>query len=197
MRVGVSENRPWTTLPTGGGGGGLEGALAAELARDLSARIEWVRAPESHLLEALALHELDLVIGGFTNAALRNGRVAITRPFYTDTLVVGAPTGVRPLRRLAGQQVSIRAADPAIAAFVRAFGGVPHPIPDLAQAPGLVAAPSWQLPSLGMSPAGITLREVGHVLAVPPGENAWKTYVERSLAKRVRVIGEILRTQRP
>ncbi len=197
MRVGVSENRPWATLPTGGGGGGLEGALAAELARDLGAKIDWVRAPESNLLEALALHELDLVIGGFTNTALRGRQVAMTHAYYTDTVVVGVPTGAPRLRRLAGQPVFIHAVDPAVAAFVRAFGGTPRPIPDLAQASGLVAAPTWQLPSLGMSSGGITLREVDHVLAVPPGENAWRRYVERSVAKRVAGIGEILRTQRP
>jgi polar amino acid transport system substrate-binding protein len=197
IRVGVSENRPWTTLPTGGGGGGIEGALAAELARDLGAKIEWVRAPESQLLEALALHELDLVIGGFTDAAPWKGRVAVTRPIYTDTIVVGAPPGAPRQRRLAGRAVAIRAADPVTAAYVRAFGGVPRPMAELGQAPGLVAAPTWQLPSLALAPAGITLREVRHVIATPPGENAWKSYVERSVAKRKAAIGEILRTARP
>lgn len=197
IRVGVSENQPWTTLPTGGGGGGIEGALAAELARDLGAKIEWVRAPESQMLEALALHELDLVIGGFTDAAPWKGRVAVTRPIYTDTIVVGAPPGAPPVQRLNGRAVSIRAADPATAAFVRAFGGVPRPLVELGYAPGLVAAPTWQLPSLGLAPAGLTLREVRHVIATPPGENAWKSYVERSVAKRIPAIGEILRTARP
>jgi polar amino acid transport system substrate-binding protein len=197
MRVGVSENQPWTTLPTGGGAGGLEGALAAELAKDLGAKIEWVRAPESQLLEALSLHELDLVIGGLTDAVAWKGRVALTRPMYTDTVVVGSLPGARRLRRLSGQRVAIRAADPATGAFVRAVGGVPQPMTELGFAPALVAAPTWHLPSLGMAPAGITLREVRHVMATPPGEKAWKRYVERSLAKRTSMIAEILRTVRP
>jgi polar amino acid transport system substrate-binding protein len=197
IRVGVSENRPWTTLPTGGGAGGIEGALVAELARDLDAKIEWVRAPESQLLEALALHELDLVIGGLTDAMPWKGRVAITRPIYTDTVVVAALPGTPLVRRLDGRIVAVRTADRVTAAFLRALGGVPRPMPDLSYAPGLVAAPTWLLPSLGMAPAGITVREARHVLATPPGEDAWKAYVERSLAKRMGIMGEVLRTTRP
>jgi polar amino acid transport system substrate-binding protein len=197
IRVGVSENQPWTTLPAGGGGGGIEGALAAELAKDLGAKIDWVRAPESQLLEALALHELDLVIGGLTDAVPWKGRVAITRPIYTDTIVVAALPGMPLVRRLNGRAVAIRTADPVTGAFVRALGGVPRPVSDLGYAPGLVAAPTWQLPSLGMAPAGITVREVRHVIATPPGEHAWKAYVEQSLAKRVGIMAEILRTTRP
>lgn len=197
IRVGVSENRPWTTLPSGGGGGGLEGALAAEVARDLGAKIEWVRAPESQLLEALALYELDLVIGGLTDHTAWKSRVALTRPFYVDTIVVAGPEGAPPIRRLNRRLVAIRAGEPATGAFVRAAGGVPQLMPDLAASPGLIAAPSWQLTGLGMSSVGITLRQLGHVMATPRGEDAWRAFVERSLASRVRMIGEILRTQRP
>jgi polar amino acid transport system substrate-binding protein len=197
IRVGVSENRPWTTLPSGGGAGGLEGALAAEVARDLGAKIEWVRAPESQLLEALALHELDLVIGGLTHVTPWKSRVALTRPFYVDTIVVAGPEGAPTISRLHGHRVAVRAAEAATGAFVRAAGGVPHLIPEVGAAPGLVAAPSWQLPALGMTSVGIRLRELGHVIATPRGENAWRAFVEASLAKRVRAVGEILRTQRP
>ncbi len=197
IRVGVSENRPWTTLPSGGGGGGLEGALAAEVARDLGAKVEWVRASESRLLEALALHELDLVIGGLTDATPWRSRVALTRPFYVDTVVIAGPQGAPRMRRLNGQSVAIRAAEPATGALVRASGGTPLPLPDLGHAPGLAAAPTWQLPALGMTPVGITLHEARHVLATPRGENAWRAFVEASVAKRVTVIAEILRTERP
>ncbi|MDQ3995408.1 MAG: transporter substrate-binding domain-containing protein [Gemmatimonadota bacterium] len=198
LRVGVVENPPWTTWPTGGGAGGIEGALAAEVARDLGAQIEWVRAPESHLLEALSFHELDLVIGGLTDAAPWKSRITFTGPYYTDTVVIAAPPGTVSLRpRLDGRTVAIRLADPAIGAFVRALGGVPQPMPDIGRAIGLVAAPTWQLPRLGYAPAGITLRQTRHVMAVPPGEDAWRAFVEGSLAKRTAIIAGVLRMARP
>lgn len=197
IRVGVSENRPWTTLPSGGGGGGLESALAAEVARDLGAKVEWVRATESQLLTALALHELDLVIGGLTDATPWRSRVALTRPFYIDTIVVAGPEGAPRRRRLNGQPVAVRAAEPATGALVRAAGGTPMLVSELGNTPGLVAAPTWQLASLAMTSIGITLHQARHVFATPRGENAWRAFVEASVAKRVSVIAEILRTERP
>lgn len=197
IRVGVSENRPWTTLPSGGGGGGLEGALAAEVAKDLGAKVEWVRATEAQLLEALALHELDLVIGGLTDATPWRSRVALTRPFYIDTIVVAGPQGAPGRRRLNGEQVAVREAEPATGALVRAAGGTPMLVPELAKAPGLVAVPTWQLAGLAMTTIGITLHQARHVMATPRGEDAWRAFVEASVAKRVSVIAEILRTERP
>ncbi len=197
MRVGAVERRPWTTLPANGGAGGLEGALVAELARELGARIEWVRSTESQLFEALKLGELDIVIGGFTEGSPWARQVAFTKPFYTDTIVVGAPQGAPLLRSLAGREISVAAREPEIAAYVRKKGGTPRLVRELGQAPGLVAAPTWQLPSLAMGPAGISLHEAHHVMAAAPGENAWLMRIEQSIAVRKPVIPSVLRTTRP
>jgi len=197
MRVGVVERRPWTTLPASGGAGGLEGALVAELARELGARIEWVRSSESQLLEALKLRELDIVIGGLTDDSPWAQHVAFTAPFYTDTIVVGATQGPLTLRSLEGREVAVAAREPEIAAYVRKKGGTPRLVRDVGQVLGLVAAPSWQLPSLALAPAGITLREARHVMAVAPGENAWLMRVEQSIAVRKPVIPSVLRSSRP
>jgi polar amino acid transport system substrate-binding protein len=196
MRVGVVEHWPWTTLPAGGGAGGIEGALVAELARELGARIEWVRATESQLLEALRERELDLVIGGLTDATPWKQYVALTKPFYTDTIVVGTP-GIQPLRALRGRRVAVAASDAVTAAYVRKKGGVPQLVADLSHAVGLVAAPTWRLPRFGFGDAGIRLREAHHVMAVPPGENAWLLRVEQSIAVRKPAIAPILRTSSP
>jgi polar amino acid transport system substrate-binding protein len=197
MRVGVVEHRPWTTLPTGGGAGGIEGALIAELARELGARIEWVRATESQLLDALELRELDVVIGGLTDALPWKERVAFTRPFYTDTIVVGGPPGLTVRRDLRGQRLVVRASDPALAGYVRKKGGVPVPIPDVGHAVGLVAVATWQLPSLGFASSGIVIHEAKHVMAASPGENAWLVRIEQSISRRKAAIPEILRTSFP
>jgi polar amino acid transport system substrate-binding protein len=196
MRVGVAEHRPWTTLPAGGGAGGIEGALVAELARELGARIEWVRATESQLLEALRERELDLVIGGLTDDTPWKQYVALTKPFYTDTIVVGTP-GIQPLRALGGRRVAVAASDAVTAAYVRKKGGVPQVVADLSRAVGLVAAPTWRLPRLGFGHTGIKLREAHHVIALPPGENAWLLRVEQSIAVRKPAIASILRTWSP
>jgi hypothetical protein len=184
------------TLPSGGGAGGIEGALVADVARDLRARIEWVRGPESQLLHALELGELDVVIGGLTDANPWRRRVAFTKPFYTDTIVVGGLPRPVPLRQLRGQTVAVLPADPA-AVYVRRKGGVPRIVPQLGMAPGLVAAPTWLLPTFGFQPTGITLYEARHVIAVAPGDGAWLQAVERSLATRRPLIAEVLRTARP
>jgi polar amino acid transport system substrate-binding protein len=197
IRVGVVERRPWTTLPANGGAGGLEGALVAELARELGARIEWVRSTESQLFEALKLRELDIVIGGFTDDSPWAQHVAFTRPFYTDTIVVGAPQGAPLLRSLEGREVAVSLRDPEIAAYVRKKGGTPRLMRELGQATGLVAAPSWQLPSLALGPAGIRLHEAHHVMAATPGENAWLMRIEQSIALRKPIIPSVLRTSRP
>jgi polar amino acid transport system substrate-binding protein len=196
MRVGVVENPPWSTFPRGGGAGGIEGALVAELARELGARVEWIRGSESPLLESLRLGELDVVIGGLTDDTPWTRRVALTKPFYTDTIVVGAPPGVPRLEKLDGQTVAVRAGDPT-AAYVRKEGGVPLPMAEVAHATGFVAMPIWELHWLGYGPTGITLREVHHVIAAPPRDNAWLNRIEQTIRARKAAIPEILRTSRP
>jgi ABC-type amino acid transport substrate-binding protein len=195
MWVGVVENRPWTTLPTGGRAGGIEGALVAEVAKDLGAGIEWVRGPESQLLRALELGELDVVIGGITAVNAWKGRVAFTRPYYTDTVVVAAPPGPLP-RELDGQTVAVRRGDPA-AAYVRRKGGVPRTVADIGMAPTLVAAPTWLIPRFGFQPTEITLYEAAHVMAVAPRDRAWLRAVDESLSKRRHLVPEVLRIERP
>lgn len=196
MRVGVVEHRPWTIVTPGGGAGGIEGALVADVARDLHAKIEWVGGPESRLLRALEVGELDVVIGGLTDDNAWEGRVAFTKPIYTDTIVVAGPPGTQPLRGLAGQTIAVRLGDPA-GAYVRKEGGRPWPLVDVAHSPGLIAAPTWLLPRLGFAPAGVTLYETDHVIAVAPGDIAWRRAVDGSLAKRRPLIAEVLRMASP
>jgi polar amino acid transport system substrate-binding protein len=195
MRVGVVEHAPWTTLTPGGGAGGLEAALMAELARELGARLQWVRGPESSLLEALQLRELDVVIGGLTDASPWKKQVAFTKPFYTDTIVVGQPPGMPPVQTLERRIVAVKAGEPS-AGYVRKKGGVPMQVPDLGHAVGLLAAPTWQLTWYGLVPAGVTLHQARHVIAAPPGENAWLLRIEAAIRGRKAVIPELLRTLR-
>ena len=67
LRVGFVVDTPWVT-EAGQGAGGIEGAIATELARGLGARIAWTHASETPLLTAL--HDGDLV--GLAAAGLQS-----------------------------------------------------------------------------------------------------------------------------
>jgi len=85
LRVGVSEHPPWASMHADTAEG-IEPRLVAELARELGARPVWRRGAESELLEALAHRDVDIVVGGLTDDSPWKGRVAFTRPHFTDTL---------------------------------------------------------------------------------------------------------------
>src|SRR5215208_89399 len=186
MRVGVVANPPWVT-DSAGVVGGIEGAFVSDLARGLGARLAWVRASESELMAALEGREVDLVIGGFTDAVPWKMKVALTKPYYTDTIVVGLARGEAPQRGIRGATVAVDAHDAEIATYVRAHKAQPLLVDDLARATTAIAAPVWRLPALGRDPvAGITLHEARHVLAASPGENDWLVHIERLLRERKR-----------
>ena len=118
LRVGFVVDTPWVT-ESGKGAGGVEGVIAAELARGLGARIAWTHASETPLLTALHDGDLDLVIAGLTEESPWAAKASFTRPYYVDTITVNSERS-----------------------------------------------------------------EVPHVVAVPPGENAWQVHVERVLESR-------------
>jgi polar amino acid transport system substrate-binding protein len=125
IRVGFVVDTPWVTA-AGDGADGIEGAIAAELARGLGARIAWSHGAETPLLEALHGGDLDLVIAGLTKDSPWASRVSLTRPYFVDTIIVR------------GERT-----------------------------------------------------EVPHVVAVPPGENAWQVHVERVLESRKRELASM------
>ena len=94
LRVGFVVDTPWVT-EAGQGAGGIEGAIATELARGLGARIAWTHGSETPLLTALHDGDLDLVIAGLTKESPWAAKASFTRPYYVDTTMVhGKPTEV-------------------------------------------------------------------------------------------------------
>ena len=87
LRVGFVVDTPWVT-EAGQGAGGIEGAIATELARGLGARIAWTHASETPLLTALHEGDLDLVIAGLTKDSPWSAKASFTRPYYVDTTEV-------------------------------------------------------------------------------------------------------------
>ena len=192
MRVGVVIDTPWTK-DSAGVIGGIEGAMARVLAESLGSHIEWIRAPEGDLLAALHHRELDLVIGGLRATSPWKQQVALTRPFYEDTVSVGGAPNEAPPATLDKVPVSLLQGDPA-AGEVRKKGGVPRFVPRLDSVRGPVAAPTWKLSQLGRreNPA-LRLTEEQHVLAAAPGENAFLTRVELMLIGRRAGVPALLR----
>ncbi len=191
IRVGMVVDTPWVT-DSGGGAGGVEGAIANELARGLGARIVWTKRSGDELLEGLHEGELDLVIGGLTDALPWKTEVAFTKPYYTDTIVVGASPGAPAIGMLEGQRVAVEAGDP-IAAKLRTHDAVPTIVDNVDEAMQPIVGPTWMLDAQGRRWAEPILHEEHHVVAVRNGENAWLVHVERFLSERKAAIPASLR----
>ncbi|HEU4630471.1 MAG TPA: transporter substrate-binding domain-containing protein [Gemmatimonadaceae bacterium] len=202
------DSPPWARVTgaagAGAGPGGVEPMLVRDFARELHAQVRWAPGPAPRLLAALEHGERDLVVGGFTESTPWRERVATTNPFFIDSVVVGVAPGAPPLRELDGERVLVALGDPA-ARDVRDEGGTPVVVDSLG-APLLagegsiarlpVATSAWRLPALQREPSRLVLREVGHVMLVPRGENGWLVRLERFLRGRRADVGERLRRER-
>lgn len=131
-------------------------------------------------MEALHAFELDVLVGGLTADTPWSDQAAITVPYLTTREVVGVEPGASLPPELAGLEVSVEDGD-GVAGFLRRLGAVPVRVPSLTEARGPVAVDDWLLDDLGLVDGGVVLRESGHVLAVPLGENAWQVHLERFL----------------
>jgi polar amino acid transport system substrate-binding protein len=195
MRVGFVVDTPWVT-DSSDGPGGIEPALVRSLAHDLGARVEWTRGQQSQLLETLSGRELDLVVGGLDAKSPWKQKLALTRPYYTDTVLVADSAGAPPPTSVRRLTVAVRQGDP-VAAEIRKKKGTPMPVDDLASARGAIAAPTWQLAQLGrIGNQRLKLMQTQHVLAAPAGENGWLVRVEQTLYGAQDRIPSLLRSTR-
>ena len=83
LRVGVTDNPPWTDVsqaePTG-----TEPDLVRRYAASAGARVQWTRGNETSLVKSLEDHDLDLVIGGFDAKTQWTSTVGATQPYVKD-----------------------------------------------------------------------------------------------------------------
>jgi ABC-type amino acid transport substrate-binding protein len=91
LRVGVTENPPWTVAGPETDPSGTEVDLVREFAATRDAEVEWVPGSEEVLVGRLERGELDLVIGGFTTASPWADQAALTYPYATVLTPQGAP----------------------------------------------------------------------------------------------------------
>lgn len=91
VRVGASPRPGWVEVGDGDPTG-REPRLVEAFAESLGADVEWTVTGEEDLVRLLEEGELDLAVGGFTDANAWVDKVGLTRP-YTGTHVVMVPMG--------------------------------------------------------------------------------------------------------
>jgi polar amino acid transport system substrate-binding protein len=184
LRVGLVESEPWVVLDDDEPGG-VEVRLVEELADRLDTEVEWMQSSESALMEALHVRAVDLVVGGLASSAPWQDQASLTRHYLTTTTVLAVPAedGVTTVDQLQGRRVAVERGT-ADAERVRTYDVVPVPVADVADADGPVVVDDWRIDDLGLRGLDATVSTSEHVVAVPLGENAWQTTVERFLLTR-------------
>lgn len=105
LRVGVSENVPWTETFDDGRVAGREVDLVTGFAETVDAAPAWTAGAESELIMAMKRGDLDIVIGGLTSDSPWTKEVALTRPYAdevtpdgdTEKMVMATPLGENAL----------------------------------------------------------------------------------------------------
>ena len=180
IRIGVAHNPPWTIADDRARApGGVETVLAQRLADSLGARVRWVPGSEAELVAALSDRGLDLVVAGLDAGSPWSEDVALTTDYLTTDAVVAVPAGSPT--DVAGQRVLVREGS-AEAELLAEHDATADPVADLPDRPDRAAVvPDWLVDAAGLTDTGAHLSSLDHVMAVPPGENAWQSAVERFL----------------
>ncbi|SCY65812.1 extracellular solute-binding protein, family 3 [Microbacterium sp. LKL04] len=87
LRVGVTENPPWTEL--GDKPSGTEVALVEEYAAGHGADVRWREGTEEVLVDALHAGELDIVVGGLTDTTPWVDKAAVSDVYREVTRASG------------------------------------------------------------------------------------------------------------
>lgn len=180
LEVGATENPPWV-IRTADGAAGLEAELVAGLAEQLGADVRWHWGTEGELVSALEHLQLDLVIGGLVRRPQLAQGIALTNPYFRSRSTVGFPgePGGLP-ESLQGLEIGVARLSP-LRRALREHGAEPLYL-DESAAPAIpVANAAWWLRAHGYEPGHWELATDAHVMALPPGENAWMMAVQKYL----------------
>ena len=189
--VGATEADPFVIFENGEPSAGVEVRLVEAMAADFDATIEWVTGSEEELLSALEVGELDLAIGGLTSTNPWSANVTFTHPYLTTFTGVGVPEQDQVGEDIAGMEVAAeRGTD--IIGLLRETDAEVVEVDDIASAEGAAAIENWLFDDLDLYDSDVRLNESDHVMAVPHGENAWLSAVERFLLAREEEIEALL-----
>ncbi len=194
MRVGITENDPWTIL--GDEPSGVEVDLLTGFAQELGARIDWTEGTEHELFAALELGSLDVVVGGITSTNANSKHASFIHPFHTSYVTVGLPPGTAN-NDIDGLEVAVEKGTEE-AGLLTKTDAVPIYVDDITgeeERPAVVS--DWLLDDLGLEDSGVRLSESDHVMAVRFGENGWQVTLEKYLLSREDDIDRLLDEHAP
>lgn len=190
MRVGVIESDPFVIFDAVEPGG-VEPRILEGFAAELDAEIEWFPGGEEELMGALEKRELDVVIGGLTSTTPWSKMVALTHPYLTTAVVVGAPSAGEAIEDIAGVEVAVEKGTQEAGVLEKTDAEVVL-VEDVTEFDGVVVVDNWLLDDLDLVDTGDRLIESDHVMATPFGENAWLVRLERYLLTHEDEIKSIL-----
>lgn len=183
LRAGIIEAEPWVVVPEAEGApAGVEVAMLRVFAARLEAEPRFTVGGQDEILAALQGGRLDVAAGGLTSDSPWRRRVAFTRPYHREELVVAAPPGTE-VDGIEGRPVLVPAGSE-LAVLVREADGIPvtpqeaAALPD-AGAPVLLAKARWQVGREERVVAVIGERR--RVFAIRQGENAFLVTLDRFL----------------
>lgn len=179
LRVGVIHNAPWA-IRSAPEHRGAEVALVRRFAAELNAHPLWIWGGEHELINSLEQFQLDLVIGGLVKSSPWGKKVGFTRPFHIDRILVGTPPSTAPLKKIRGVRIAVGTGHVA-AAYLEKKKAIALPLEDPFEANLPVAASQFLLEKSGFTLTSIELHREEHVMAAPPGENAFLMQLENFL----------------
>ncbi|ASK34179.1 hypothetical protein CEK62_07185 [Alcanivorax sp. N3-2A] len=176
LDVGLTENEPWVVR--GAEPGGVEVVLVRRLARQLNARVRWHWGAESELIPALRDRQIDLLVGGLVESPWLMDQVALIKPYQESRVTVGFAAGAAMPPSLEGVRVAVPVINKVFLAL-RDEGAIARRYADRPPTGEPLAAADWWLRAHGYRPGPWTLITDKHVVALPPGENAWLLRVQK------------------
>jgi polar amino acid transport system substrate-binding protein len=172
MRVGVSEHAPWVRLASEEPEG-VEPALLRRWAKQLDARLEWLRGSEAALVEALQQGAIDVVVAGLEHTTPFASKIALSQPYLTTRVHFAVRPGGTLPDEWAGRPVTVPPDRLTINAAVLQAGAMPVSSADLWRGSLVVAAYDFEIEAHDKQRAGSALAVERRVIATRPGESAF------------------------
>ena len=193
IRVGFTDAEPWV-YPSATGAQGIEADIVTNFANTLHAKIDWVQGTEEQLYNALKRGEINILIGGITDQTPWKEKIGLTKPYLETSIVIAQPSSQASNNQkpsIEGQWVAVKKGTDE-GYYIRKKDAKPFYTTQLPAANMLSVGYDWQVQVWKMHNTGIVLKKEGHVIAVPPGENAFLLALDKYLFEHKEAIRESL-----